>query len=221
MRIEAIIYDLDGTGIRSERMWENCEGTFLDRRGITHDHAYIEPLLAGKSMREGGLILQEIYNFPGTPDELELERKAIVHAELNEMELVEGFEEFAKSHRRRVLTAIGTGMHREFYNIIDKNLELTKLVDHITCIEDVNGVGKPDPAIALHAAEALGVNPKYCLFIEDSQNGVDGAWEAGMRTIGLTRVFPSIKADYVVDSFSEINLRAFGYELVNHHSRRK
>jgi HAD superfamily hydrolase (TIGR01509 family) len=46
--------------------------------------------------------------------------------------------------------------------------------------------GKPAPDIYLHAAGALKVDPKACLAIEDSVNGVTSAIAAGMVVIGFT-----------------------------------
>jgi beta-phosphoglucomutase-like phosphatase (HAD superfamily) len=44
--------------------------------------------------------------------------------------------------------------------------------------------GKPWPDIFLAAAEKMGVDPRCCLVIEDSDAGVEAARRAGMRVIG-------------------------------------
>ena len=46
---------------------------------------------------------------------------------------------------------------------------------------DVAGVRKPNLAIYLLAASAVGCRPDECLFIDNRQNNVDGALAAGMR----------------------------------------
>ena len=43
--------------------------------------------------------------------------------------------------------------------------------------------GKPNPDPFLKAAERLGVDPAYCMALEDSHNGVRAAHAAGMMTI--------------------------------------
>jgi beta-phosphoglucomutase-like phosphatase (HAD superfamily) len=50
----------------------------------------------------------------------------------------------------------------------------------------------------------LGVEPRDCLVIEDSQIGVTAAHEAGMRVIAVS----PIQADLVVEGFPEITLKA-------------
>lgn len=47
------------------------------------------------------------------------------------------------------------------------------------------GLFKPDPALYLHAAAALGVAPKQCIIVEDSLPGVQAGVAAGIRTFFL------------------------------------
>jgi putative hydrolase of the HAD superfamily len=48
------------------------------------------------------------------------------------------------------------------------------------------GIGKPDPAIFLHAAERLGCEPAQCWYVGDHPvNDVVGARAAGMNAIWL------------------------------------
>jgi mannitol-1-/sugar-/sorbitol-6-phosphatase len=61
----------------------------------------------------------------------------------------------------------------------------------------------------LKTAEKLGVAPANTLVIEDSANGVRSGKAAGCRVIAITTSFPrehlmEVQADYVVDSFAEL-----------------
>ncbi len=71
---------------------------------------------------------------------------------------------------------------------------------------------KPDPAIFLQAAAALGVNAHNCLVIEDGIVGVEAAKRAGMFCLAVTTTHPPERladADHVVDSLEELNAEAF------------
>lgn len=46
--------------------------------------------------------------------------------------------------------------------------------------------GKPAPDLFLHAAAAMGADPRACLVVEDSVPGVQAARAAGMRVLGFT-----------------------------------
>lgn len=68
---------------------------------------------------------------------------------------------------------------------IENNLEknnVRKYIDVIASGEEVAN-GKPAPDVFLLAAERLGVEPKHCLVLEDSQFGIRAGHSAGMRAI--------------------------------------
>jgi HAD superfamily hydrolase (TIGR01509 family) len=72
-----------------------------------------------------------------------------------------------------------------------KNLEYHRLsgcFEALVTAADVNA-GKPEPEIFLTAAKRLGVVPKRCLVLEDSEPGLEAADRAGMRCI----VVPDLK----------------------------
>lgn len=80
----------------------------------------------------------------------------------------------------------------------------------------VSGAGlprsKPDPAVFLQAAAALGAPPVDCLVIEDSLMGIEAAKAAGMRCIAVTTTHPATKlgqADLVVDNLEVLGEDAF------------
>ena len=62
---------------------------------------------------------------------------------------------------------------------------LLDLFDPHVYSADMVGRGKPDPAVFLHAAENLRVDPAACVAIEDSVNGVLSAKAAGMEVWGF------------------------------------
>jgi len=67
---------------------------------------------------------------------------------------------------------------------------------------------KPDPAIFLQAAAALGAEPRHCVVLEDGVVGVEAAQRAGMACIAVTTTHPAEKladADIVVGSLAELN----------------
>jgi beta-phosphoglucomutase-like phosphatase (HAD superfamily) len=48
---------------------------------------------------------------------------------------------------------------------------------------------KPNPDAFLLAAERLGIEPEYCVVIEDAKSGIQAALNAGMKAIGITSFF--------------------------------
>lgn len=71
---------------------------------------------------------------------------------------------------------------------------------------------KPDPAVFLQAAAALGAEPAESLVIEDSIAGVEAARRAGMPCIAVTTTHPREKlsrASLIVDSLDALSDDAF------------
>ena len=62
--------------------------------------------------------------------------------------------------------------------------------DAVICGEDLPA-GKPDPAVFLAAAQAIGVPPARCIVVEDAVVGVAAARRAGMKCIAVTTTHPA------------------------------
>ena len=58
--------------------------------------------------------------------------------------------------------------------------------------------GKPHPEVYLNCAAALGVDPRYCLAIEDSFNGLIAARAANMQTVAIPAAEQRGEAKWVV-----------------------
>jgi len=67
-------------------------------------------------------------------------------------------------------------------------LELSDTFDFVASRDDVEK-GKPDPEMYLMVANELGVSPEECLVIEDSPTGVKAALNAGMQVVAVSTPF--------------------------------
>jgi len=71
--------------------------------------------------------------------------------------------------------------------------------------------GKPDPDCYLRGAEALGVDPRDCVVVEDAPIGATAARAAGMRLIALTTTHRADQlepADLIVPDLTHLVVRA-------------
>ena len=68
-----------------------------------------------------------------------------------------------------------------------RQLEIT--FSATVCADDVTR-GKPDPEPYLRAASLLGADPRCCVALEDSPNGVASAEAAGCRTVAVPSLVP-------------------------------
>ena len=85
-------------------------------------------------------------------------------------------------------TALATMSLREEALHVLRALDIEESLDEVLTREDVQNP-KPDPEIYLLAAEKLGVQPQDCLVLEDSPNGVRAGVAAGMNVIAVATPF--------------------------------
>jgi HAD superfamily hydrolase (TIGR01509 family) len=68
---------------------------------------------------------------------------------------------------------------------------------------------KPAPDIFLSAAKNVNVSAQHCLVIEDAPPGIQGAVNAGMKSVAITNSHPAASltaANLIFDQFSKQNL---------------
>lgn len=90
-------------------------------------------------------------------------------------------------------------------------LELEEAFDFVATRDDVER-GKPDPEIYLLVAKELEVDPGSCLVIEDSVTGVQAALEVGMQVVAVSTPFTGkhlwesglLPEEHIVDDPGEI-----------------
>jgi beta-phosphoglucomutase len=70
---------------------------------------------------------------------------------------------------------------------------------------------KPDPAVFVQAAAAVGASPAECLIVEDGIVGIEAARRAAMRCVALTTTHPAERlagADLIVKDLSALDEEA-------------
>jgi HAD superfamily hydrolase (TIGR01509 family) len=212
--IDTIIFDAEGVVFDSQTLWDQGQAEFLGRRKIPYNRETIKHLLTGRSLSEGARVMQEVYGFPGDPEELAAERLEIMKKLFTaSLTFIDGFVSFHRSVRENYKICLATSLATELLGIAESTLNLSSVFSgNIFSIKDVGGVGKPQPDIFLYAAEKLQSPAKTCLVIEDAPLGVEAAKRAGMQCVALTTTYGQdklIQADLIVDSFAQIELEKF------------
>ena len=85
-------------------------------------------------------------------------------------------------------TALATMSYRKEALHVLRSLDIEESLDEVLTREDVENP-KPDPEIYLLAARKLDVQPYDCLVLEDSPNGVQAGVAAGMNVIAVATPF--------------------------------
>lgn len=100
------------------------------------------------------------------------------------------------------------GSRAEVHSVLDRldGGKIKPFFHKVTTREDV-AQGKPSPEGYLNTAAYLGVDPKHCLVIEDTQHGLQAAKSAGMHAIGIATTHDAsflTLADFAGSGYPEI-----------------
>ncbi len=103
---------------------------------------------------------------------------------LDSVEPVQAVYDLANQYRGKLPLAIATGGTRAN---CDRTLKLLGVVDwfQATVTADDVSRGKPDPEVFVKAATGLGIEPQYCIVLEDGDMGLEAARAAGMEAIDV------------------------------------
>jgi len=100
---------------------------------------------------------------------------------LHRVEEITAVAEVARSNHGRVPMAVASNGHLLNVEATLAATGLLGLFDHVVTAEQV-AHGKPAPDVFLEAARRMGVPAEECIVFEDSEQGLEAARRAGMRT---------------------------------------
>jgi len=213
---KAIIFDMDGTIINTDHLWKAANRPILDEFA-PHLTLSEKDLLVGAfkhlTFYEIWTIIQKISSTEMSLRELgDLNTTHVERMyETDGISFIPHFDTFhSKVKTLDLKCAIATSSQKRTVDIILRAVPLEDYFgEHIYHVDHVNKAFKPNPAVYLHAALMLEVDPCDCIAIEDSLSGVKAAKAAGMYCIGINtgkNLTLLAQADQVVDCFSEIDI---------------
>lgn len=181
--MQAVIFDMDGTLIDTERVsqaaWRRAAQDFRIKIPEHILHAFV-----GCSIPNAMNMIDDEFGDPAFTERLFNRRHEIFDATWeDELELKPGAAEAVAAVRERGLAvALATSSVRDRAITSMERLSLMELFDAAVFDEDIEH-HKPAPDVYLVAADHLGIEPARCVAVEDSFNGVRSGTAAGMRTI--------------------------------------
>ena len=182
--IKAIIFDMDGLMIDSERVTFECYQERLKDMNLTMDEKFYKTLL-GKPIKG---IYQRFYDVYGNdfPIENVIQDVHQLMAERFETEGVpvkKGLVEllhYLKDNNYK--TIVATSSNRDRVDKILAQAKITEFFDDSICGDEVTK-GKPNPEVFLKSCQKLGVNVDEAIVLEDSEAGIQASYDANIKVI--------------------------------------
>ncbi len=184
MRIKGVISDMDGVILDSEKLYVRfwCEaarfyGYPMERRHALEIRSMARPLTRAK--------FRGWFGEDCDCDVIRVKRGELMDSYIEEhgIEAKAGAGELlAFLKENGIKTALATATPVEKAKRLLSTVGLLEYFDEVTSAKEVKN-GKPAPDVYLFAASRLGLDPRECLALEDSPNGVRSASAAGCATV--------------------------------------
>ncbi len=210
-KIEAVIFDLDGSLVDSMWMWRAIDIAYLGRYGIALPED-LQSQIEGMSFSETAVYFKEFFNIPDTIEDIKADWNRMAWDKyMNEVPLKPGVAAFLQyCKENHIKLGIATSNSRELV----KNIAgVHNLRDYFSCIMTGCDVkrGKPSPDIYLAVAEQLAVAPENCLVFEDIIPGIMAGKSAGMKVCAVEDEYSAADrerkkalADYYIEDYWEL-----------------
>lgn len=181
---EALIFDMDGLMIDSERLYWEVERSIARSYGREVRGETLWKMM-GRRPIEGMRIFVEEVGLPISVEEtLALRDRRMREKYRNEAEAMPGLFSILAAFCGKLKLAVCTGAQEEFMEIALGRLKIREKFDVLQASDEIEK-GKPDPEIYLKTCARLGLEPRQCIVLEDSSNGCLAGKRAGCYTIAV------------------------------------
>jgi HAD superfamily hydrolase (TIGR01509 family) len=180
----AVVFDLDGVLIESEKVWDAAREELVRERGGKWDERATTDMM-GMSSKEWSSYMHDRLGVPMTPAEINDDVvRRVAAAYQDHLPLLPNAVETVQELARRWRLGVASSSNRPIIELVLDRMGVRNCFDAVVSSEEVAN-GKPAPDVYLAVAGELVIDPKGCVAIEDSTNGIKAAVAAGMRTIAV------------------------------------
>ncbi len=182
MHIQAVLYDMDGTLLDTEKLHKMAWTAAAEKRGVTIGPEFYQGAM-GRNLKRVFALLQELYPNIGDTKTLYEEKEELCRAWMEEhgVPVLPGAHEtIGHLASRGLRQCVCTSTSRDSAARTLAAAGLLPKLDALVCGDDIER-SKPDPQIFLRGAEKLGLPIGACAVVEDAPAGVEAGLASGAR----------------------------------------
>lgn len=184
MRVKALLFDLDGVILDSEKVYSKFWKQASEELGYPLETEIILQLRSCDSSIAKAII-EEATGEEGSYQKIRSKRKELMKGYMDQydLEIKPGVKEFLEDVQDLQLkkVIVTSAVPDEKVPILRK-LGIVDFFDDIISVKDVSR-SKPYPDVYIYACQSLGLAPEECLAIEDAPNGIKSAFDAGVNVV--------------------------------------
>ncbi|MFJ5837396.1 HAD family hydrolase [Streptomyces shenzhenensis] len=197
---DAVVFDCDGTLMDTERHWQEARTRALRAFGLRPAPGFAERAKGVHYIDCGRLMAEEAHKPELTGDLTTALLEHFMELVANDPVTMPGAAEFVRSLSGRLPLAVASNCPLE---VVEESLSRARLRRHFRHIVVPSGMPpdaagadpaavtpgvvrpKPWPDVYATAARLCDARPHRALAVEDSLTGVESAWRAGLRVLGV------------------------------------
>lgn len=182
--IKAVIFDMDGTLIDSQPIWYQVSTDFFQQNGF--------PVTMDDMIKLTGSPVAKLVDYVLQTHGQKDKARAQLVTELMDYAVSEILaakplmpnvkEVLAQLKQQGIKMAVASASPRNMLQGIVDSCGIAEYFDYLASAEELD-YNKPHPAVYLHAAQQLGINPTECFAVEDSVLGMISGKAATMKTV--------------------------------------
>jgi len=190
MKLEGVIFDMDGTLVDSEPNWWVSDRKFVERFGGTYDEEFRNECV-GMGSKNFVLLIKEKFALTQSVDELmDIKDRLYLEAARGHTQAFDEMVKLVKAFAvEKMPMAVASGSSLPIIEAILTEAGIRDYFGPHLYSSDMVPRAKPFPDIFLYAAKKLGVDPHDTLVFEDSQHGVEAGKAARMKVCAVPQVW--------------------------------
>jgi beta-phosphoglucomutase family hydrolase len=207
--IRALIFDMDGVIVDSEPLHLLAYQEYFRTHNLEYTAEHNSEFLGTKDVWMAQVLIDR-HKLPETPQGMVKAKETILMRLLTEEAKPRpGLHDIlTKAKLAELPMGIASSATLPTINLVVDRLNIREYFQTLTSGDEVQN-GKPAPDVFLLAAKRVGVDPRHCLVIEDTLNGIKAAKSAGMICIAI----PCAETMHQDHSLADVRLQSL--EQVN------